>query len=506
MRFAFLLWLTYAYFIPSPSWNPNSRFDLTLAVVEHGQLSIDPYHHNTGDKSVHRGRTYSDKAPGVSFLAVPSYALFRAIWHLAGGDDPAVMAVGRDGKMDPALVNGDGEDDVLLNAAYRWGQHWSSVFTAGLAAAILGGLFLELCARRGLGRQEATGMAMSLCLGTLIFPYATTFYGHVVAACFGFAAFFVLKLEDPLANGGRRLAAAGALAGMATACEWPAAILVVALGLWLAQATGWRRIGRLWPFVVGASAPVALALVYNAAAFGSPWQLGYAHVSRAAFAQGMGQGIMGVSWPRPGAFFALLFGRERGLFFTSPILLLALWGLLRHRWLPERRRLTWLALGVTLAFVLLSAGYYMWWGGLALGPRHVVPAIPFLALGLFHAFPVNQPLTQSTRKQQWHQQVTFGLLSLSIVNMTLGTAVGPEAPLTGDVLFRYVYPMAATGRIPAAPGASNFGRLLGLPGILSLLPLAALWLAFISRVWPLLPAQPSSPPTSSASSGSGTHE
>ena len=52
---AFVLFATYAYFASAPSWNESSRFDLTRSIVERGRLDIDPYHHNTGDKSFGRG-------------------------------------------------------------------------------------------------------------------------------------------------------------------------------------------------------------------------------------------------------------------------------------------------------------------------------------------------------------------------------------------------------------------------------------------------------------------
>ncbi|MFB6147414.1 MAG: hypothetical protein ABEJ66_00880, partial [Candidatus Nanohaloarchaea archaeon] len=51
--------------------NANSRFDLTRSIVDHGQLSIDPVYRNTGDRSYYRGRYYSDKEPGMAFLATP---------------------------------------------------------------------------------------------------------------------------------------------------------------------------------------------------------------------------------------------------------------------------------------------------------------------------------------------------------------------------------------------------------------------------------------------------
>ncbi|HEU4521617.1 MAG TPA: hypothetical protein VFT12_06420, partial [Thermoanaerobaculia bacterium] len=64
-----LTFLSYAYFFGGEGWNQNSHFDLTRAVVERGTLHIDGYAVNTGDISPGAGgHTYSNKAPGLSFL------------------------------------------------------------------------------------------------------------------------------------------------------------------------------------------------------------------------------------------------------------------------------------------------------------------------------------------------------------------------------------------------------------------------------------------------------
>src|SRR4029078_8754745 len=80
-----LVFGTYAYFYQAGGWNQNSRFDLTRAVVEQGTLSIDAFQENTGDKALRDGHWYTDKAPGLSLLAVPAYALVHAVRARAVG-------------------------------------------------------------------------------------------------------------------------------------------------------------------------------------------------------------------------------------------------------------------------------------------------------------------------------------------------------------------------------------------------------------------------------------
>ncbi len=60
-------------------WNQTSRLNLLHALFVHQTFRIDAYHTNTGDKSVHDGHYYSDKAPGTVFLALPAFALSTAI-------------------------------------------------------------------------------------------------------------------------------------------------------------------------------------------------------------------------------------------------------------------------------------------------------------------------------------------------------------------------------------------------------------------------------------------
>src|SRR5262245_62035968 len=74
-----LVFGAYAYFYQGGGWSTNSRFDLTRAIVERGTVAIDAFHENTGDKSERDGHYYCDKAPGLSWLAVPPYALAHAV-------------------------------------------------------------------------------------------------------------------------------------------------------------------------------------------------------------------------------------------------------------------------------------------------------------------------------------------------------------------------------------------------------------------------------------------
>ena len=77
-------------FVTSYAWmfsrvsvpNERTRVYLTMALVDHGTLAIDAPLRRFGsvyDLAQFRGRYFTDKAPGTSFLAVPIYAFVR-LW------------------------------------------------------------------------------------------------------------------------------------------------------------------------------------------------------------------------------------------------------------------------------------------------------------------------------------------------------------------------------------------------------------------------------------------
>ena len=74
------------YFYEGGGWNQNSRFDLLRAIVEQHTLQIDAYNENTQDKAHFKGHYYSDKAPGLVFLAVPVALAARPVLRVAAID------------------------------------------------------------------------------------------------------------------------------------------------------------------------------------------------------------------------------------------------------------------------------------------------------------------------------------------------------------------------------------------------------------------------------------
>jgi hypothetical protein len=350
---ALLVWFSCAWF---GSWelNPNNATRLFAAVslVEQGDATIDEFAALTIDKAQFDGHFYLDKAPGMTLMAVP------AVW-LAN----AVTGERADAAAGPAF-------ERYLRLRLRVAVAIGPAVLTALAAVALLHLGLALTGSVGAGLFAALGFA----LGSPIWGWSTTIFGHaVVAALFVVALWAILRAERP------GLAALVGLAlGWAVVVEYQAVLagaLLALLALWR-----WRR--RPLSIVAAAVGGVAglLPLIgYNLLAFGEPFRIGYAGV--VGF-EGMNQGLFGLTGPSLPVAWELLFGTRRGLLWVAPVMVLAVPGLADL--IAERRTRGpgLAATGVAAIALLVNAAYVYWDGGNATGPRHAMPMVGMMAVGL----------------------------------------------------------------------------------------------------------------------------
>lgn len=453
---------SYAFFVGAPAWNQNSRFALTRALVEDHTTAIDSSHHTTGDKSYREGHFYCDKAPGVSMFATVPYAGYTAIRALLGGMPPTFAVQSLDPKVKELGTVLDPEDRLPgdrmgYSPSYRFALYLCTFFVVVLPTAILGGGATFLLGRALSGSERAATVAtLTYGLATPVWVYSTSLYGHALCGALLLAAFALLELAPTRARAASTTA--GVLLGAAVLTEYPAAVVAL-IGVGYA----WYRRGRADAMQVclGGLPWAALLAAYHWVAFGSPLSTGYDFVYRAEFAEGMAVNY-GLGAPDPTVALSLLFGSFRGLFYLSPVCVLAVWGLARGAARSAHRGLYIVSALVLAYFWLLNAGYYMWDGGASAGPRHMIPALGFLALGVVHA---------------WRSvpRATAALLGLSALQSLLLAAASPEVAQHGDPLWEFALGRLIDAVPSATTGHSNLGLLLGLPGVLSVVPLLFGW-------------------------------
>jgi hypothetical protein len=455
------LFVTFAYFLPAATWNPVSRFELTRSLVERGKLDIDAFADSTGDRALSAGHWYSDKAPLPALLAVPAYAVVYA-WDQHQGDDPAYAATGTDDR--PALR-------VTVNHPFARGLYISSLATAAVGGVALALAMYEVLRRR-VSPVIAFASSTATVLGTPLFAYATSLYGHTLAAALLFGAVALVDEPKRVAGSFGPSSAHGSLrwAGLclvaAVGCEYlavvPALVVAFAIVLRLPRSVRARALLELG---AGGIVPGLVIGAYHTACFGAPWRTGYSFIVHPEFAAGQAGGVMGIQLPRLSVLASLLFGTRRGLFYVAPITAVGLSAVLYRL---RKGSSDWLdALGAIcfLTLLVVNAGYYMWWGGAAAGPRHLVPALGFLAVGVARAFA-----------HPHARYVAVPVALVSMLEMLLLVGVGLEAPEEGNIMLDYAWRSFRAGDISRLSGASNWAISAGWPAGGSLGPLLAWWI------------------------------
>jgi hypothetical protein len=449
--------LSFAYFYEGGGWNQNSRFDLLRAIVERHTLTIDAYQDNTGDKAHYKGHYYSEKAPGLVFLAVPFALAARAGMRVAG--------------IDPESPRGEYALSYLVTIC-------AVALPTALAAVCL--LFLAL--RLGASLVGSAFAVIVMSIATPILAYASLFWAHaLVGACLVFAFAAAIKLGD----GERRefwwALVVGLAAGWATVTEYPAAPVSALLAV-LALARAWPRgIRSRWRVglgvFIGAALCVGVLFAYLYAAFGG-LRPSYSYYDPTSFTFMQQQGYMGLTYPHPDRLLKLLFGCSRGLFFASPVMAGAVVGLWLLR--KQHRAPAIVAGAIVLYYFLFNASFYWWKAGLTFGPRYAGACIPLLCLGLGVAW------TRASRS--WRAVlVTLAGLSVFITIMVVSTssqlAMQDSCPMVHSSWPGFWAGQMATNResmlLPVeamnGAGAFNLGQIVGLHGLTSLVPLIAMW-------------------------------
>ena len=473
-----LTFASFLYFYEGGGWNQNSRFDLLRAIVERHTLQIDAYHENTQDKAHFRGHYYSDKAPGLVFLAVPFALAARPLLQVAA--------------LDPESPRGELALSYLVTAG-------AVALPTSLAAMCL--FFLGL--RFGCDVGGAAFAAIVMALATPLWAYASLFWAHaLVGACLVFALAAALKLRGPSTARADFFwaLAVGLTAGWATVTEYPAAPASAMLAA-LALSQSWPR-GRQarWRVAagvaVGAGICVIVLLAYLYTAFGSI-RPSYSYYDPNSFSFMQRQGYMGLTYPHPDRLLKILFGCSRGLFFAAPVLLAAPYGLWRLWKEKTYSAAALVAAAIVAYYFLFNASFYWWKAGLSFGPRYAGPAIPLLCIGLGVVWT---RVTPAWRTALALLAAISAFVALMVISTTSQLAMQDSCPLvhsawpafwSGQIALNHdsMLTVAEAGSTVHA-GAFNLGQLIGLRGLASLTPLLAIWAVAAVAWWRMHPPTP----------------
>jgi hypothetical protein len=438
----FIYLFNFPYFAGINSANELPRIYLTMAMVDRHAFNIDPElkkYVDSPDTSTFKGKLYSNKAPGMSFLAAPAYWVQKLV---AGGKAPP------------------------LKQLFFWLRLFAATIPSLLFLLLLWRALGELIRELALRRLVLASYAV----GSMAFTYGTLLIAHQLSSLLLGTAFILVFLYRRGHGGQGRLILAGLAAGAGVLVDYQVAFIGPPLGVYLLFAACRRESAKVWSwpviraallFGLGALPPLLVLLHYQWVCFGSPWKTGYHYLTNPVFAQWHSKGFLGLSKFQPGNVAGRYFSADDGLFYYSPFLLLAAPGLylmIRGREL----RAEGIFCAAVILFFFYFAGAIAFVSGWDVGPRYITCALPYYLVAVAVAAP-------AMARRWWGRIPLYGLIAVGVIMYITIQAVFPHYPDNFsnpwfDVTLRF-------GR--AGYLCYNGGWVLGLRGLASAAPYLA---------------------------------
>jgi len=343
----------------TPDPNAYSRLYQIRAVVEQKTLVLDKMIDKYGflmDRSVYKGKTYSDKSFGLSMLSIPLYS----VYNLLAGEC------------------GDNE----------WLKYFLTLFCVTLPHIIFLMLVYRFCILRARNTSLQKLFFAGYVFGTITFTYSGLFFSHVAgASMLGIAWIIIDKMSDRLNC--KLMMILGGLIGVAVVCEYPLLIISVWLLGYLffkTKGSGLLKSPLVWISFFGVLlVPIVMQMLVNYLSFENPFMQGYAYKASADQVRYHSQGFFGVSVPSIGSMWGILFSSGKGMFYLSPFMLCvvpAMFMLVRD----HKTRLQ----GIILCAIILSQTWFAasvvdWQAGWTVGPRYYLAVLPFMLITILRS-------------------------------------------------------------------------------------------------------------------------
>ncbi len=341
-------------------------YQTTEALWERGDLVIAGMAKRTGERKGHvtgtfgwayslDGKRYGFFGHGLSVVALPMYGLATATADLA-----------------PPTWTHAPRSDLFVFHDRSPRADWSRMvvsLTNCLITPLAAWLLVCWCRALGFRRRASVITGLAYALGTAAWPYTSTFLSEPLSAlCLIASAWLIARFHAE--RSAPLLWAAGAVAGLSphvhvlNLLALPCLLGYAIAPLWREGTLRTQRRAWIGAFAAGAFGIALLGLSHHLR-FGSPLETGrFGHYGQ-------------FTWPWEGMV-AQVLGPGRSLLIYSPAVVLALFG-----WRPLRRRLpdvAWFIVSMIVLRWLFVSARSDWYGGWCIGPRYLVPILPFAML------------------------------------------------------------------------------------------------------------------------------
>lgn len=385
--------IIFSFFSQYISWNEISRFSLTRSIIEKNTFDIDSFHTQTGDRVRFKGHYYTDKSPGLSFLATPIYASWKILFPTSYFENKAK----ENSDLEPLsyyvkemeFTYNQNPSNFLLSSMFL-----VTVFTSSLFSALTVLLLYKISKHFTDDKKQIFLITFIYGLGTLAFPHALVFTSHAVETFFGFLSFYLLFKFKTVESKKRLLLLAGMCLGFGLTISYSALLLLAVCFIYLFSI---NRKKFIMIFLIGVVLGSLPLLAYNYSAFANPFEF----IGRLEYIDtfSIPANLEKVYINPQSGFSSTLFNLRlkptlipiilqilifpsKGLFFYYPVLVFSFIGLC-YGYKKYKAEFIAILFLFILFLVIIPSQVLIWWGAFSgFGLRYMLLVIPFLMIPL----------------------------------------------------------------------------------------------------------------------------
>jgi hypothetical protein len=412
------------------------QYALTRALSDKYQTNIDDYsQYIYPDYATFDGKIYSEREPGLSFLAIPNYLYAKIVQSFA--------------YFPYNDINHPGITPDSTVEAITYG------LTSGYAALSVVLIFL-ICRTLNYSFRASMIGAISLGLGSLLWKYSSSFVRQPLATTIMlFLHYMLLRYKFSR----KWYAVFGFFVGFLFITDHFSILFILSLCIIaFVQIQEWSKT-KIVVSLIGLMIPISIFLLYNTVSFNNPFTSPRQFSNLPILRNPKNIFIANLAWTIPLNLFSNFqippealsyFGQKendynakttnfwatrhiyKGIFIQSPYLILGIFGL----FILRKKSLTARIIATTIAYLLPVSAMYFFYNPTAYDTRYVLPVVGLLTIGVA---PAIDYLTNI--RHNYLRFVIYFIISvlflLSIFQNTISAITHFAPHVTGEVRFSF---------------------------------------------------------------------
>jgi hypothetical protein len=365
------MFITSLIFINQPGifgdMNPSSRIFLTISLVDYNSLNIDNFYNQTSDRSFFNGHYYSDKEPGLSFIATPIYLLIKQII-------PILYTENNHSISEPYIFSLTEEKIVIhlnMSKLIILSKFILPIFTSTIFTLLTSFIIFKFAIYETKNFKKALFFSSIYYFSSLAFHYSLVFLNHAFSTFLMAVSFylFYLYLKKKTET---YIYLATLISSFSVLVDAMSAIFLPLIYIFMI----FRKNKNIIKLLLISFLGILPMFLFNYVNFNNPFTLPRVYLDPAVWKPLPGlNGIILDPFFILNSAWRLLIDPYRGIFFYYPLLIFSIPILfVNHR----GKILSFFSISFFILNLVATSSWWAWWHGGNFGPRFLLLSFPFL--------------------------------------------------------------------------------------------------------------------------------